>query len=103
MRGISEERIKQIISSHALTIKTGNFLEYLITDECHELQEPWTPLDEFLKSGFTGLCWVPFAGGVVESSYFDGKEFRYIVTSKLFYPRSRISRVSPIHKQEPPR
>ena len=30
----------------------------VIIDQCQELQEPWMTLEEFLKSGFEGLCWI---------------------------------------------
>ena len=40
--------------------------------ECQELQEPWMMLDEFLKSGFEGWCWiVEITREPATLSYFD--------------------------------
>lgn len=37
MKVITEERLREIIKNHALTIKTRNFIEYLIQEECQEI------------------------------------------------------------------
>ena len=53
MRGISEERLIDIFACYPLEAA-----EKIILQECQELQEPWMTLEEFLKSGFEGFCWI---------------------------------------------
>ena len=58
MRAISIETLaglRGVPNQDAATIRT---LDWLINVHCHELQEPWMTLDEFLKSGFEGECWI---------------------------------------------
>lgn len=57
MRGIPVERL---IELHRKSSNTEHRFLYnwLIAQECQELQEPWMTLDEFLKSGFIGECWI---------------------------------------------
>lgn len=102
MRGISEEILKEIIEKATLD---GNDLlttvyTQLLNRYCQELQEPWMALDEFLKSGSEGLCWVYLSNkysGICE--YSEGVfKFRYGVILK-----DNITNVMPIHKPEPPR
>ena len=104
MRGIREERLKAILHNQILTPKTQSFVQYLIDDECQELQEPWMTLDEFLKSGFVGLCFV-LIDGVVEEAKFYGHKFA--VTQPYGTIKSadkyQATKVRPIHKPEPPR
>ena len=102
MRGISEKRLKAILHNQVLTPKTQSFIQYLIDDECQELQEPWMTLDEFLKSGFEGLCWVCSVYKDIFALQFIDDNFISINTgakAQLKY----IERVMPIHKPEPPR
>lgn len=105
MRGISEERLRAILHNHILTPRTQSFVQYLIDDECRELQEPWIPLDEFLKSGFEGKCWVLKIDQEVQFT----ECYESITEQKVFsgntgsIPHSRIIKVFPIHKPEPPK
>ena len=100
MRGISEKRLKAILHNQILTPKTQSFVQYLIEDKCQELQEPWMTLEEFLESGFEGLCWV-----CVNKVVYDLIEYRqgafYFGSSKL--RTEVITDVMPIHKPESPR
>ena len=100
MRGISEKRLKAILHNQVLTPKTQSFIQYLIDDECQELQEPWMTLDEFLKSGFTGFCWIR-QDDYIENSYFDGETFFESSTGSHCYQTYNITHVMPIHKPEP--
>ena len=74
--------------------------EKIILQECQELQEPWMTLEEFLESGFEGLCWV-----CVNKVVYDLIEYRqgafYFGSSKL--RTEVITHVMPIHKPESPR
>lgn len=64
-------------------------------------KQNWMTLDEFLKSGFEGLCWVDDGGKEVKSlNYFNG---RFLSTRTGHQIIARIIKVSPIHKPEPPR
>ena len=104
MRGISEKRLKAILHNQVLTPKTQSFVQYLIEEECSELQEPWMTLDEFLKSGFVGLCFV-LIDGVVEEAKFYGHKFaitQHYRTIKSV-DKYQATKVMPIHKPEPPR
>ena len=95
MRGISEERLIDIFACYPLEAA-----EKIILQECQELQEPWMTLEEFLESGFEGLCWV-----CVNKVVYDLIEYRqgafYFGSSKL--RTEVITDVMPIHKPEPPR
>ena len=73
---------------------------FLITLKVKELQEPWMTLDEFLKSGFEGLCWIALTNKFVfECRY---QEWDFIVKNGCVNYES-ITHVMPIHKPEPPR
>ena len=103
MRGIPEDKAIEI----GERIDSCKYLECSIEewlrDECRELQEPWMTLDEFLKSGFVGLCWVEFPREPIIDAYFDGDLFRHSSTSGFIHNENYILRVQPIHKPEPPR
>ena len=104
MRGISIETLaglRGLPNQDSVTIRT---LDWLINVHCKELQEPWMPLDEFLKSGFVGLCFV-LIDGVVEEAKFYGHKFA--ITQPYGTIKSvdkyQATKVMPIHKPEPPR
>ena len=65
MRGISEDRLVEKLG-YTDQPRYEDLLNELI-DECQELQEPWMTLDEFLKSGFEGLCLVSIESYVILS------------------------------------
>ena len=72
----------------------------VIIDQCQELQEPWMTLEEFLKSGFEGLCWIALTNKFVfECRY---QEWDFIVKNGCVNYES-ITHVMPIHKPEPPK
>ena len=102
MRGISEERLRAILHNHILTPRTQSFVQYLIDDECRELQEPWIPLDEFLKSGFEGLCWVFTEDSKAILLEFIGDGF-FDIADHFRIHHKTITHVMQIHKPEPPR
>lgn len=108
MEGISKKRLQEILETNELVtdnvIKTS--FEVLLEDlieQCQELQEPWMTLDEFLKSGFIGLCWIEFPSEIVTDAYYDGHLFKHSSTSDFAHDENYITNVMPIHKPEPPR
>ena len=102
MRGIPEERLKEIAEDYPPDHRNHRMAKYLIATECQELQEPWMTLDEFLKSGFIGKCWV----NIAFTSYFanfNGIDFVENPCIESKFPVKHITHVMPIHKPEPPR
>ena len=97
MRGISEDELINIADQ--LCTNERLIIYDRIVAECRELQEPWMTLDEFLKSGFVGKCWVYSEDIVLETEY-DTNGFWYVFK---YIDDNKITRVMPIHKPEPPR
>ena len=100
MRGIPEERLKEIAEDYPPDHRNHRMAKYLIATECQELQEPWMTLDEFLKSGYRGLCWITLKDYPQTYAVFDGKEFNKeenLINDKI------ITHVMLIHKPEPPK
>ena len=60
MRGIPEERLKVIAAMPASVFEApaSEIINYLIAKECHELQEPWIPVDENAPKDRFILCWI---------------------------------------------
>ena len=79
---------------------SDNAKNALIRDECRELQEPWMTLDEFLRSGFEGLCFVSIESYVILS---ERTNYGFFGTGGIMFDISSITHVMPIHKPEPPR
>ncbi len=108
MQGVSKEILqgmhKEILSNygdHHCDAGVRMCLEGLIAN-CQELQESWMTLEEFLKSGFIGKCWV----NIAFTSYFadfNGIDFVENPCIESKFPVKHITRVMPIHKPEPPR
>ena len=111
---VSEERLKQIAhethDSDDTNLPVLSLLDLLIS-ECKELN-PWMTLDEFLKSGFEGLCWVEIEDKVYCSKYyrdpdanrgFEDIDNEHGLSGNLYFIQELITRVKPIHKPEPPR
>ena len=106
MRGISEEKLRKFQQS-MFARENGRETELrlltILIDECKELREPWLTLEEFLKSGFRGLCWIEFPSEVITDAYFDGHLFKHSSTSDFAHDENYITHVQPIHKPEAPR
>jgi len=102
MRGIDEDKAieigEQIDSCKYLECSVKEWLR----DECEELN-PWLPLEEFLKSGFEGLCWVILKDKTVDDAYFNCGKFFGNSSMEDIHDTNCITRVQPIHKPEPPR
>ena len=96
MRGIREERLKVLKKQYKCSFNDAIF-DYLLK-ECQELN-PWMPLEEFLKSGFEGKCWV-FSENIVLETEYDTNGFWYVFK---YIDQNTITHVKPIHKPEPPR
>ena len=105
MRGISEERLKEIGSGYM----SDNAKNALIRDECHELQEPWMTLDEFLNKPKYEWCWIMLVDKQIHMSYVSYNESEnYVFYCNDFdrddsYSLAQITHVMPIHKPEPPK
>lgn len=101
MRGISEKQLEDARNNVKLdwdTMRAIDIVLHLIPPS--KLQEPWMTLDEFLKSGFEGLCWIALTNKFVfECRYQEGD---FIVKNGCVNYES-ITHVMPIHKPEPPR
>ena len=102
MEGISKDRLLKLREHFN---KDYSIVEAkVIQDLLNECQEPWMTLDEFLKSGFVGLCFV-LIDGVVEEAKFYGHKFA--ITQPYGTIKSvdkyQATRVMPIHKPEPPK
>lgn len=98
MRGIPEDKAveigEQIDSCKYLECSVKEWLR----DECQELN-PWMTLEEFLKSGFYGLCWICTREKEIIKCHFNGVVFshgRRSIISVIF-----ATHVQPIHKPEP--
>ena len=105
MRGIPEKLLNKKYASltNEVCLFNAGKHEMLkeLMQECQELN-PWMTLDEFLKSGFEGLCWVYSVYEGIFVVQFIDDNFISINTgakAQLKY----IERVQPIHKPEPPR
>lgn len=102
MEGISKKRLEEIAEDYPPDHRNHRMAKQLIDDECRELKEPWMTLDEFLKSGFEGLCWVCSVYKDIFAVQFIDDNFISINTgakAQLKY----IERVMPIHKPELPK
>ena len=98
MEGISKDRLLKLREHFN---KDYSIVEAkVIQDLLNECQEPWMTLDEFLKSGFEGLCWIALTNKFVfECRY---QEWDFIVKNGCVNYES-ITHVMPIHKPEPPK
>jgi len=74
MRGISEERLHQIIDSFLVNDMLFDDLRSLLISECIELN-PWLPIDEFLKSPKYGWCWIYLKNNQVHIAYVGYNDF----------------------------
>jgi len=100
MRGISEKTLYKILEETPLDCNRENNLLLKLINTCHELQEPWMTLDEFLKSGFEGLCLVSIESCVILS---ERTNYGFFGTGGIMFDISSITHVMPIPKPEPPK
>ena len=104
MRGIPEKVLVKALHDKECNRQTRDVIKVLMK-HCQELQEPWMTMDEFLKSGFEGKCWVLKTDQGVQFT----ECYESITGQKVFsgntgsIPHSRIAKVMPIHKPEPPK
>lgn len=109
MRGISEEYLINSLASinEACiddTVKSAfTILTEKLISECRELQEPWIPIDEFLKSESEVWCWIIFTHGAICMSLYQNNEFYFNSDTYETYYKEDLTHVMPIHKPEPPR
>jgi len=98
MRGIPEDKAVEIGEQiDSCKYLEGSVKEWL-RDECQELN-PWMTLEEFLKSGFVGKCWI-FTEGIVLETEFDLNGFWYAFK---YIENNKITHVMPIHKPDAPK
>ena len=64
MKGISKDRLLKLREhfNKDYSIVEAKVIQNLL----NECQEPWMTLDEFLKSGFEGECWINLINGKLE-------------------------------------
>ena len=101
MRGIDEETLLAVRKSLAAEELNTDVIDALISLKVRELN-PWLPLEEFLKSGFEGLCWVFTEDSKAIVLEFIGDGFFDVADHFRMYHKT-ITHVMPIHKPEPPR
>ena len=109
MRGIPEERLKVIAAMPASVFEApaSEIINYLIAKECHELQEPWIPVDENAPRDRQIKIYDDGYGQVVVqwNAYFrcftDPHGHKYL--NPTHYQELPADPVMPIHKPEPPR
>lgn len=103
MRGIPENKINEWIEDvNGRGLDNTWWIEGELLEYIEELQEPWMTLDEFLKSGFRGRCWINFRNERVDFCKFvDGIFFNG--DTGFSVRRDFIVKVMPIHKPEPPK
>lgn len=103
MRGIPEDKIRAWIKDvNGRCLNDTWWIEGELLEYIEELQEPWMTLDEFLKSGFRGRCWINFRNERVDFCRFvDGIFFND--DTGFSVRRDFIVKVMPIHKPELPR
>ena len=102
MRGISEDELINIADQ--LCTNERLIIYDRIVAECRELQEPWMTLDEFLKSGFEGWCWIIETDDNQPSLARYNNDDMFVGTSGFIaFDEHNITHVMPIHKPEPPR
>lgn len=102
MRGISEERLKEI-ASQTKRFDDITLLNRLVKTECQELQEPWMTLEEFLRSGFVGWCWIVIDNNI-HIAYLNDGNFQFNdISPKSFFTITNITQIMPIHKPESPK
>ena len=101
MRGILEGELIEVRKNLAAEGLNTDAIDALITLKVRELQ-PWMTLDEFLKSGFRGRCWINFRNERVDfCKFLDGIFFND--DTGFSVRRDFIVKVMPIHKPELPR
>lgn len=106
MRGIPEEAVIKYLRDLAKSQESAyefHILNTLLKNECKELQQPWMTLDEFLKSGFEGWCWVkhPYH---IHISYFSDRSFKFNdVETRPIFTLKYVTHVMLINKPEPPK
>lgn len=101
MRGISEKQLEEARNNVKLNWDARRAIDIVLhLIPLSELQEPWMTLDEFLKSGFEGKCWITLTNkSVFECKY---QEWNFIARNSCVSYES-ITHVRPIHKPEPPK
>lgn len=104
MRGISEERLLNLRDhfDKDYSIAEAEVIQNLL-NECQELQEPWMTLDEFLRSGFNGWCWINLNPITVAYKLNDNFYLTDNEVDLRVYKIDQITHVQPIHKPESPK
>ena len=102
MRGISEDELINIADQ--LCTNERLIIYDRIVAECRELQEPWMTLDEFLKPGFEGWCWIIETDDNQPSLARYNNDDMFVGTSGfIVFDEHNITHVMTIHKPEPPK
>ena len=97
MRGVSEDELINIADQ--LCVNERLIIYDRIMPKCRELQEPWMTLDEFLRSGFIGDCWIcEYDKTVYTAGYSEDGYFYISKTSSSRIDMHFITNVMHIHK-----
>lgn len=99
---VSEERLREIVEDYPKDHRNHRMAKYLIATECKELN-PWMTLEEFLESGFEGLCWVCYENKHVYDGTYIKKGNYFYHDFEITFDYEDVTDVQPIHKPEPPR
>lgn len=103
MRGIKEDELIEVRKSLASEGLNTDAVDALITLKVRELQ-PWIPIDEFLRCGHTGWCWiVQITREPATLAYFDLDGVFSGTSGLIVFNKEFITHVMPIHKPEPPK
>lgn len=102
MRGISEDMLLKALQDQECNSSMIKIIKVFL-NHCEELQEPRLALEEFLKSGFDGWCWLHLTNNTVIMGYFSDETFYSDDDRSEFFGSATITHVTPIRKPEPPK
>lgn len=83
MRGISEERLREIVEDYPEDHRSHRMAKYLIATECQELN-PWLPIDENTPKDRQLIFWFPKTKDVGVASW--NEELKFFVCAKVGNP-----------------
>ena len=100
-RYVTEERLREIIEDYPENHRNHRMAKYLIATECKKLNF-WMSLEEFLHSGFEGLCWVCYENKFVYEGTYSKKDNYFYHEFETTFDYEDVTHVQPIYKPEAP-